>query len=90
MTTHEEIQDEFRIFMNELARMIDEICQDTFGRKIGFALLMFEFDDMAKGPTGEGRINYLSNASRDDMRTALKELLARWEGMDVTAPTTKQ
>jgi hypothetical protein len=40
----------------------------------GFALLVF--------PLGEanGRMNYLSNADRETMVTALKELVARFEG----------
>jgi hypothetical protein len=27
-----------------------------------------------------GRLNYISNAERDDVMTMLKEQLARWEG----------
>lgn len=72
------IQSEYREQMKRLARIIDEHFNgDAKGhdRKVGFALLVFPF--------GEGtrdRINYLSNAERADMITAMKELIARFEG----------
>lgn len=40
----------------------------------GFALLLFPFDE------GGGRMNYISNAPRDDMMVALRELVAKMEG----------
>jgi hypothetical protein len=40
----------------------------------GFALLIFPFNE------GGGRMNYISNAPREDMLVALKELVARMEG----------
>ena len=40
----------------------------------GFALLFFPFGAKA------GRMNYISNAQRNDMLAALKELTARFEG----------
>jgi len=40
---------------------------------VGFVVLMFDWGD-------KGRMNYISNANRDDMRAALRELLARMEG----------
>lgn len=42
--------------------------------RMGFALLVFPFEGH------EGRMNYVSNASRDDMVVALKELVAQMEG----------
>jgi hypothetical protein len=40
----------------------------------GFALLVFGLGDKP------GRMNYISNANREDMLTAMKELIARFEG----------
>lgn len=73
------IQADMREWMNELARAIDYAANpDAFDRgdpkKIGFVLLVFPF-----GAT-DGRCNYISNGARDDIRTMLKEQLARWEG----------
>lgn len=73
------IQVEYRQRMNDLAATLDEYFNGpeykTAGRKVFFALLIGEFDKL-----DDGRINYISNGSRDDMTSALKELLARWEG----------
>jgi hypothetical protein len=66
--------------MKVVARTIDEIFNgDKKGpaRTVGFCLLVFPFG----GEPGQ-RINYLSNAERRDMITAMKELLARFEGFD--------
>jgi hypothetical protein len=43
-------------------------------RKVGFCLMVFNFGD------GPGRANYISNASRADVVTLLKEQLARFAG----------
>ena len=40
-----------------------------------FALLVFPFDD-----ENETMVNYVSNANHNDMVTALKALVARFEG----------
>jgi hypothetical protein len=44
-------------------------------RKIGIVILTFPFGDVK-----DGRVNYIGNGQRDEVRVALKELLARWEG----------
>lgn len=60
--------------MRELAQALDEIFNGAERpKKVGFALLVFEFGSPAE-------INYISNARRQDMISALKELVARWEG----------
>ena len=46
-------------------------------RKVGFALLTY---NMGEDLSGTGRINYVGNGEREDVLTALKELVARWEG----------
>jgi hypothetical protein len=64
--------------MSAIASAIDEALNgDARGkdRKIGFALLTFPF-----GEVKDGRVNYIGNGERDEVRLALKELLARWEG----------
>jgi hypothetical protein len=62
--------------MQELARML-ELClngQETI-KQNGFCLFVFPF----VGPE-EGKTQYISNAGRADACTAMKEVLARWEG----------
>lgn len=54
-------------------------------RKNGFVLLVFPFDK----PEG-ARTNYVSNADRADIVTALKEIVARFEGRAHDAPETVQ
>jgi hypothetical protein len=49
----------------------------------GFVLLMFTANEPTKA-------NYISNANRDDMITAMKEFIARAEGTYHDGPTTKQ
>lgn len=44
-------------------------------KKNGFVLLVFPFD----GPEN-ARTNYVSNAKREDIVVALKEIVARFEG----------
>ncbi len=62
--------------MNRLAATLDVIF-----KPYGFALLVF--------PMGgdDGRMNYISNAARETMIVALKELVARFEGR-VAEPTS--
>lgn len=70
------IQPQYREMMNALASGIDEALNGKARpKKIGFALFMFEFDKIEAG-----RVNYISNAERADMMTAVREWLARAEG----------
>lgn len=70
------IQTAYRAQMNAIAEGLDDVLNGTARpKKIGFALFMFEFDKI------EGnRVNYISNAGRADMLTAVREWLARAEG----------
>jgi hypothetical protein len=71
------IEPDFVEQMNNLAGFIDQFFNgDLRGkdRKVGFCLMLFNFDD------GAGRANYISNANRADVVTLLKEQLARFEG----------
>jgi hypothetical protein len=64
--------------MNNLARALDKMFNgDTQPKKVGFALLTYNMGEQLEGT---GRINYIGNGEREDVRVALKELLARWEG----------
>jgi hypothetical protein len=62
--------------MQTMAKTIDGFLNGKADpKRIGFAILVFPFD----APEGT-RTNYVSNADRDDMITALKEVVARFEG----------
>jgi hypothetical protein len=73
-----EIQQKYLEHMNAV---MDALC-DLFPGS-GVALLVFEFGD-AK------RINYISNAEREDMLIAMKEFVARNEGRVMKTPDTVQ
>ena len=60
----------------------DFLNQGARSGKIGFAVLVFPFD----GPAG-ARIKYASNARREDMVAALKEVAAQLEGQPVQGGT---
>lgn len=53
-----------------IAEGIEEVMEKVMGRRMGFALMMFEFGEV-------GRANYISNVKREDMRECLKEALAK-------------
>jgi hypothetical protein len=80
MTTsaHGPISERNREIMNKLAKVLDTILQ-----KQGFVLLVFDKD------VSGGRVNYISNCQRDGIVTAMKELIARFEGR-YQETTTKQ
>lgn len=70
--------------MNKVGKILDDYFNPDKTRKWGFALFVFPF-----GLTPHGRINYLSNASRRDMLIAMKEFIAKHEGMNMPSPETK-
>jgi hypothetical protein len=64
--------------MQALAAVLDETLNGKSGpKRVGFALLTYNFGEPLNGT---GQVNYVGNGQRDDVRAALKELLARWEG----------
>lgn len=70
------IEVEFHDSMNALAFMLDGFFNgEARGdeRKVGFVLLAFNFGD-------KGRVNYISNADREDMVATMKSFIARAEG----------
>lgn len=75
MSENTRIQAEYRKAMNDLARELDHRFNGDGPKKIGFALLIYDF-----GAADGRRMNYIGNGQRDEVKTAIKELLARWEG----------
>lgn len=74
----EQIVAEYHALMNSLARELDYMFNKGLKgeqRETGFVLLVFPFGD-----AGSGRINYISNGDRANVVTALKEIVARFEG----------
>jgi hypothetical protein len=64
------------LVMQTMAKTIDGFLNgNTNPKRVGFAILVFPFD----GPAN-ARTNYVSNADRNDMIVALKEVVARFEG----------
>jgi hypothetical protein len=74
--THGPIQAEYHEQMQAVARAVDHVFNgDVRPKRTGFVLLVFPFGDAQSD-----RINYLSNGVREDVITAMKELIARFEG----------
>lgn len=77
MTEHGPVEQAYLDHMNALAAAIDDVLNGEIRpKKVGFVLLVFPFGEA----DDRSRINYISNGQREDIRVALKELLARWEG----------
>jgi hypothetical protein len=70
------IQQKYRAGMNAIAEVLDQQFNGNVRpKKIAFVLLVTEF-----GKIDGGRVNYISNAERDDTITMMKEWIARAEG----------
>jgi hypothetical protein len=67
---HGPMDEDIRKVANDIGRIIGM----ALPKEYGFALLIFGLGE------SDGRMNYISNASREDMLAALKELIARFEG----------
>jgi len=62
--------------MNALASAIDQALNgETKPKRLAFVMLAAEF-----GQIDNGRVNYISNGSREDMLAMMKEFIARAEG----------
>lgn len=66
-------------FLNELAKTLDEVLEESLGKRLGFAMIIFEFG-------APGIANYISNAERDDMIEALKGTVERFEKGETIPP----
>lgn len=86
---HQAISPQFHALMNELAQGLDAMFNPPPApglprgkRTVGFFLTCFEFD-------APGRFNYISNAEKLDVKTMLKQIVARIEArerMDAAGP----
>lgn len=68
--------------MNALAQGLDDALNgDAHGddRKVGFVLLTYNIGDLGKDRLNH--VNYVGNGDRKDVYAALKELIARWDGV---------
>lgn len=62
--------------MNAMATAIDQTLNGTKQpKRFAFVMLVAEF-----GQIDNGRVNYISNGSREDMIAMMKEFIARAEG----------
>lgn len=76
MKSHQPIDPRHRANMNLLASAIDETLNGKVKpKRLAFVVLVAEF-----GAIDNGRVNYISNGSRDDMLSMMKEFIARAEG----------
>lgn len=70
------IEDKMLDLMQQLAKGIDAILNGHSSRKVnGFVLQVFPLEGH------NGRCNYVSNASREDVIVLMREQLSRFEGM---------
>jgi hypothetical protein len=85
---HAPISEEYHAMMNKVAEVLDNVFNPGLkgsDKKVAFALLIMPF-----GEEPDARVNYISNASREDMIAALKEFLARNEGRYVSVVDSMQ
>lgn len=71
----EEVKEDFertKDQMRGIAGALENILSELHSKRMGFALVVFEFGDPKVG-------NYISNVQRDDMILALRELADRLE-----------
>ena len=65
--------------MQGVASALDECLNgNKKPKKVAFVLLLANF-----GEVDEGRVNYVSNANRDDIVPMMKGLIDRWENGEV-------
>jgi hypothetical protein len=80
MPKHGPIQQQHLDAMNQVARFLSDVFHGY-----GFTLMVFDLNAI-----DHGNMNYISNANRADMVTAMKEFIANEEGRAHDAPATKQ
>lgn len=72
--------------MRSIASALDQTLNgDERPGKVAFVVLTANFDQIERG-----KVNYVSNANRDDTKAMLKELIGRWEGRVDPAPEGQQ
>lgn len=70
--SHQPIEPKYLAQMQDIGRLITKALNPSGVKKdkVGFALLVFDLG------SDKGRMNYLSNAKREDMVVALKEFIS--------------
>lgn len=63
-------------------RLDTDVFPTVYGQRMAFAVLVWPFGD-SEG----GNVDYISNGTRDDMLTAMKEFIARAEGRVIETGT---
>jgi len=87
MEKEQPVQPEFVEFINKIGRAINKFLNPNPNeKKYGFSILMFKFGE----PNQFDRMNYLSNANREDMIASMKEFIARNEGTYIDPTKRKQ
>lgn len=81
MSTHAPVQEEYRKSMRAIMETLDHYLNGSHRPRVtGIAILMFSLEG------AQDRVNYMSNCDRKDMLVAMKEFIARAEGMDPDLP----
>lgn len=71
---------------NAIAGGLDDILNGPVRpRRLAFVVLVAEI-----GKIDNGKVNYVSNANKQDILAMMKEYIARAEGRHVEGPETKQ
>lgn len=73
MLSEIELQKKTESTLRVMGKAIEEFLENEISIKLGFALIVFEFNKPGLG-------NYISNGKREDMIKALKETVERLEG----------
>lgn len=74
-----------KVALNDLGTFLSrDVLPEIYGDRMAFALIIFPFG------SADGQSDYVSNADRKDMITALKEFISQAEGMTAPVPETPQ
>lgn len=68
------------------ARKVAGIIDGAVPADVGFTLMLFNFTENVE----EAFTTYISSGERETMREVLRELLAKWDAEDVSAPVRVQ
>lgn len=92
MSTLEEapVEPHHRDRMNELATALQMFFNPDGVQKVCFTLLVTDFDEFDGPEMKDGRMNYISNGSRENIMTLFKELYTKYEADTGTILPTPQ
>ncbi len=80
MTTDPDLEEQHKRTMAELGILLDTALNPDGAARFCFCLLITEFD-VGTEENPDARMSYISNATREDMLLALKEFIARTDGI---------